>query len=198
MTILIVGAGGNGHTYFMNFLKENGLKTNNKDDEDGFKHLNYPDENKIKEINAEKCIFIYNNPFLSILSHFNRKWQFCQIQKLGNPYKLKINQVENLDNFLKLTEQHKCDIFGIKFQFDNWIINNLKIPVLFLDFNDILKEKDKINKFIGKDLNYNKFTIKERKSVITYKYKTIYDKIYSDLYNYIKIKSVDYNNNNII
>ena len=74
---------------------------------------------------------------------------------MGNPHKLNNNDVATLDIFFELALKKKHDIFGIKYQFDNWINNNLNIPILFLDFNDVLQQKNTINKFIGKELNYD-------------------------------------------
>ena len=102
MTTLIVGSGGNGHSYFIEFLLKNKIKTNCMNDLDSLKHLSHPKEKILKSKNITKCIFIYNNPFLSILSHFRRNWQLLQIKKLGNPYKLNKKNVTNLDIFFEL------------------------------------------------------------------------------------------------
>lgn len=130
---------------------------------------------------------------LSILSHFRRKWQFIQIKKLGNPYKLEEADTNNLCEFLNLTIEKGYDVFGIKHQFDNWANSNINIPILFLDFNNVLEQKNIINKFLGKDLNYDDFIIKPRKSLIGEGEKEVYEKVYHDLYNYIKQRSFEIN-----
>ena len=196
MTTLILGPGGAGHTYFMTFLSNSGIQINNIDDNDTLKHLSYPNIEKLESNNIIRCIFLYNNPLLCILSLFRRKYQYLQINKLGNPFKLntELNDDDDIDKFLMLTKEKGCDIFGIKYQFDNWINNTLDIPVLFLDFNDILKEKEMLNRFIDKELDYNNFKIQERESIINNDlYNDLYNDIYNDLYNDIKLKSSDYN-----
>ena len=190
--ILIVGAGGNGHTYFMDFLKMNGINTNLTDDADGLKHLpRPPDKNTLKKHNITKCIFIYNNPLLCIMSHFRREWAFIQTQKIGNPFNLDMQICSDLDEFINLTNKCGCDIFGIKKQFDNWSSDTNNIPMLFLDFNDVLLQQNSINTFIGKKLNYNNFQIIKRSSVIDKKYKYVYKNIYKNIYKYIKLKSFE-------
>ena len=64
--LLIVGSGGNGQSYFMEFCKNNNIKTNCKYDIDKLKHIYHPKliSNKY---NIKKCIFIYNHPYKLIL-----------------------------------------------------------------------------------------------------------------------------------
>ena len=161
--ILIVGSGGNGQSYFMNFIRKNNIKINNKNDYDRLKHISKPNMNKLKHIT--KCIFLYNEPCKSILSHFRRKWQFIQLEKLGNPFNLKAENVKNLNIFFYLTKKHKKDIFGIKYQFDNWINSNLHFPIYFLNFNDILYNKKTLDNFIGKKLNYDFLNLKREEII---------------------------------
>ena len=89
--ILIVGAGGNGQSYFMDFLIKNKLSINDRNDKDKLKHM--PSPLNIKpNMNIEKCIFLYNHPYYCLLSHYRRKWALTQCRKLGNPYKSTNNQ----------------------------------------------------------------------------------------------------------
>ena len=97
--ILIIGSGGNGQTYFMKELKKNFL-INRVDDLDYMKHMATPLNKRNKKYNfliknkkITKCIFLYNDPFDSICSHFRRKWQWKQLLKLGNNNRLSQNQV---------------------------------------------------------------------------------------------------------
>ena len=185
LDVLIVGAGGNGQSYFMQFLENNKLKINSTRDRDNLKHLSHP--NKIpKNIRIKKCIFLYNHPYDSIHSHYRRGWYHHQIKKLGNPYKLPFEKINNIEKYNKFILKYNKDIFGIEYQFDNWSDkNNTNIPILFLDFNDILKKKNIIDKFIGKKLNYNLFEVKERSHN---KYnENNENNIYNKLYNKIKL-----------
>ena len=153
MNCYVIGSGGNGQTYFMKFLNKNNIITNNIKDLDKLKH-------KSKPIDNYKYIFIYNDPLKSILSHYRRGWVAFQIYKLGNPYKLKLKLVKYFYLLQKTTIDMNCDIFGIKNQFDNFI--NYEGDILFIDFNEILDNKKKINTFLNKELDYSLFEIKKR------------------------------------
>ena len=184
LNVLVVGAGGNGQTYFMEFLEKHKLRINNPADKDKLKHMSHP--NKIpKNIKIKRCIFLYNKPYDSIYSHYTRNWYTQQINKLGNPYKLNIENINNIDKYNTLCIKYNKDIFGIEYQFDNWFQKgNTNVPILFLDFNDILNKKDIIDNFLGKRLNYNLFEIKERSNK-EYNNKEVID-IYNKLYDKIK------------
>jgi len=57
LDVLVVGAGGNGQSYFMQFLANNNLKINNVCDRDRLKHMCHP--NKLQKCkNKEMYIFI--------------------------------------------------------------------------------------------------------------------------------------------
>lgn len=197
--ILVVGSGGNGQTYFMQFLRKNGINTNilvdGRKSGDNLKHL--PNPNLLKsrlakqdiynDVVVKKCIFLYNHPYYSLLSHYRRKWAYRQCCKLGNPKSLTIDNVNNFNNIKERTFKVNKDIFGFAFQFKNWIVETQKnnnLDILFLDFNDVLNERDRLNAFVGKELNYDLFTIKER-STSGIHYKRLYI-IYDNLYKYMK------------
>ena len=83
--LLIVGSDGNGQTYFMEFCKNNNLNINDVYDRDTLKHL--PSPNSLNSnIQINKCIFLYTEPYKSMLSHYKRNWQYDQLLKLGNPF----------------------------------------------------------------------------------------------------------------
>lgn len=186
LDVLVIGAGGNGQTYFMEFLQANGIKTNKLDDSDKLKHMVTP--NLIKADNSiSKCIFIYNKPYEAIQSHYRREWHFIQLKKLGNPYQFKENQIDNLDKYNKLVIQNKFDLFGIEYQFFNWHKAKLDFPILFLDFNEILSQQHIINAFCKKELNYSIFKMNDR--ICRDSNNPIIKKIYNNLYYYIKEKS---------
>ena len=48
MDVLVVGAGGNGHSYFMKFLNKNKIITNHCGDRDNLKHTSCPSKIKNK------------------------------------------------------------------------------------------------------------------------------------------------------
>ena len=182
--ILIVGAGGVSQTYFMEFLKNNNVDINDIGDFDNLKHIPIP-----SNLNGiEKCIFLYNNPYYSLLSHFKKNRSNVQCKKLGNPYHLSEDILNNFDLFEQETLNKGKDLFGIEYQFNNWI-KETKIPLMFLDFNDILDNKNELNIFINKQLDYDLFEIKER----NYPKNKLYF-IYEKLYTYMKKEALHFNN----
>ena len=191
--LLIVGSDGNGQTYFMEFCKNNNLNINDVYDRDTLKHL--PSPNSLNSnIQINKCIFLYNEPYKSILSHYKRNCQYDQLLKLGNPFKLSKKDMHNLDDYENLVIKNKKDMFGIEYQFDNWFNQKTKFPILFLDFNKVLENSNIIDDFLNTKLNYNLFKVKERVSDIKKnnnldKNKMIILKIYNSLYEKIKIKT---------
>ena len=60
---------------------------------------------------------------------------------------------------------------------------------MFLDFNDILDNKNELNIFINKQLDYDLFEIKER----NYPKNKLYF-IYEKLYTYMKKEALHFNN----
>ena len=161
--VLVIGSGGNGQSYFIDFLKKNGIETNCNSDIDGLKHPSHP--NKLAtNLNIKKCIFIYNDPLKSILSHFRRGWQEKQMNKLGNPFLLKKDSVADVKKFLRIVSAKGRDMFGIEYQFNNWINTKTEYPILFIEFNNVIKERDTIDAFMGTHLDYSLFTVKERNS----------------------------------
>lgn len=192
MRVLVVGSGGNGQTHFMHFLKRNNIKINDDGDKDKLKHLSRPKIDLLKDV--KKCIFIYNDPYKSILSHFRRKWQHIQVNKLGNPYKLKSNDIININSYLRLVMSKRIDLFGIKNQFNNWLNCKIDFPILFLDFNEVLEKKEVLNKFLDMELNYDSFEVKERESKIIKN--NVVESFYNEIYLYFKEKSKEHNNFN--
>ena len=81
---MCVGPGGNGQTFFMEFMK-NHFNINPHIEFTtqifGLKHLFSPEKLKM-DTSKLKVIYVYNNSFDSICSHFRRKWPLCQIRKL--------------------------------------------------------------------------------------------------------------------
>lgn len=196
--ILVVGSGGNGQTYFMQFLKNNGVDINKVKDGDKLKHLSGPDKLRstmaknpcYKGVKVKKCIFLYNHPYYALLSHYRRKWQYKQFLKLGNPKSLTENSFTDFNYIKNATLKNNKDIYGFAFQFKNWVKETLQndLDILFLDFNDIYNQKDRLDAFVGKELNYNLFSIKKRhnEEVLHPGLYIIYDKFYKAMKKRIK------------
>ena len=176
----------------MKFLN---IKTNDCRDGDKLKHLSNPEKKKLNKVT--KCIFLYNSSLKSILSHIRRNWAFRQCKKLGNPNNLRRRQISHLPTYFNLVKKHRKDLFGIHHQFTNWINANTKFPILFLNFNDVLDNKEILDKFIGKKLNYNHFNIRKRNSSSrNNNIDNSITKIYNNLDKFISEKSNRHNSEN--
>ena len=174
--LLVVGAGGNGQTYFMEFLAQQKLPfaLNSSTDHDGLKHFAGPPRLPMKLISNEvlthidKCIFLFNHPYDSLISHYRRNtihanWSQLQCLKLGNPYRLSANTAKNYWALARLTLQNQKDLYGIEAQFNNWARSTiLSYPVMFLNFKDIPSQSDTINAFLQTNIDFTAFEIKER------------------------------------
>jgi len=181
--ILVVGPGGNGQTYFMQFLLAHGLHINSDIDADGQKHLASPKDAFSKNsaqyqrfIKAlpphhhyhlpriDRCIFLYNHPYDSLLSHFRRNYSVDQCTKLGNPYHLPkhLLLLKNFPTFEALTLDKQTDLFGFKYQYDNWLKEPTPYPILFLNFTDVLNRQDELDAFLQTKLDFSKFKEKNR------------------------------------
>ena len=191
--LAVVGSGGNGQSYFMRFLNENGLTINCHGNFDGLKHSKDCNlcTKKVKDV--KKVIFLYNDPLMSILSHFRRNWSRTQLRKLGNPFKLDDETSKNTKLLWEKTLENKRDIYGVEYQFDNWINSETSFPVLYLDFNEILQQKYLIDKFVGKQLDWSLFEIEKRRSKIDNDISDEIINIYQKLYSKIKSQSKEHN-----
>ena len=187
--IIIIGPGGNGQTFFMKKIREL-IKINSVHDGDKLKHSAKPD----KFFNDKKIIFIYGKSFNSVCSHFRRKWFKIQIKKLGNGSNLNLDSIKNIDDYFKLVEEKKKDLFSIEYQFKNWL--NFKGNIYFLDIKNI-NTKELAN-FINckEDIIKNikdKFIFSDKYEYLRNSYKTA-NQIYENLDNFIKNQSLIKNN----
>jgi len=181
--LLIVGPGGVGCSYVLSKVNDElSIKANKKGDVDGLKHLSSP--NKLKrQFIVKKALFIFNDPLLAVKSHFRRKWQAYQINKLGNPNKFNTKKKLSYPAFCKEVENKCTDVFGIEYQYDNWINEYKDFPVMFAHFPDIKNNSNIISKFTGiKKSFFDNFQIKKRKSKEGDESELV-KKVYEDLYN---------------
>ena len=206
--ILIVGSGGNGQTKFMEKIKKY-FHINNINDRDRIKHIPSPNVQKIRQLSRlnkiSKCIFLYNDPFNSVCSHFRRRWQKIQINKLGNYYKLNNYNLSSIDKYFSLVNIRKKDLYSIEYQFNHWYNASqnpkkygINFPILFVNFSNINKKQLSI--FLNrKEELFNISINKNRKN----KYNHIISrwpkvkKIYDDLYDKMK-KITDSHNKKLI
>lgn len=183
--IYVVGPGGGGQSYFMQFLQDTGINVNSLVDDDKIKHLASSDSQILKNLPIERCFYIFNEPYKAIQSHLRRKWMKVQIDKLGNPYKLAASEVDTLDKLNKLVLLNGRDVTGIEFQFNNWTNCPAPFPIMFLDFSKVLEKQNEISLFIGKKLDFSKFKYEERKTefVKNLEVESIYNKLHTYMIN---------------
>ena len=181
MKLIVVGSGGNGQTYFMRFLIRNGFQVNHLWHKDKIKHCRHP--KLIENRNITHCIFLYNDPYLAIKSHFRRGYQRFFKTWFGNPHNLSRYALTRFSRLRKLTIEKQKEISGIEYQFNNWIDYKTEYPILFLNLNEVLEKKEEINIFLGKKLNYNSFKYRNRQSIVSNNVKDDpFYKIYQDFY----------------
>jgi hypothetical protein len=160
---LIVGPGGSGQTYFMEFLGRQGISTNASNDCDRQKHLSSP-AGVDKGRKYKGCIFLFGHPYYTMMSHMRRSWSWLQCLKLGNPFSLTKKVSSRLDLLKTRTVQEGRDVFGIEHQFNQWSGATLDCPLLFLDFADVLSSKETLDAFFGKTLDFSRFEVQPRSS----------------------------------
>jgi hypothetical protein len=125
INLLIIGYGGSGQTFFMNHIKNNfNFYINELNDRDRLKHISFPDNNfnKIKNNNT-KIIFVVNDCFSSVCSHFRRQWAQVQINKLKNVNNILLNNhnIITIQDYLNHVEKTNIDYFGFLEQVKSWI-----------------------------------------------------------------------------
>lgn len=183
LELLIVGFGGVGQTYFMEWCRNNDFQTNDLHDADRLKHLRSPDNLPVR---VKQCIYVYNHPYYAIRSHYRRGWAEYQMQKLGNPYGLTAPEM-NYRKFMKKVIRRKRDLFGAELHLDQWMYASTYFPILFLDFSCFLSEKETINRFLQKSMDYTHVAIHERYPYTIDRYKAF--RFYDTLYAKMKLQS---------
>ena len=168
--ILVVGPGGVGQTYLLQYLKNEGVKTNHIHDGDGQKHKPHP---KYVKGTFKKYIYVYSATGNSVASLY-RRFPRAQLNKLGNPYNIKTTSFQNYE---KMIQSSKKDLFGIENQFDNFVASTNK-DTLFINFYDVPKFFPLIEEFVGQKLDISKLKIKPRS---VYKWSDAYSEVYSKL-----------------
>lgn len=177
--IIIIGYGGSGQTFFMkHIINKLKIKINRLNDSDKIKHISYPNElfnEYINNINKKiKVIFVINDTFTSVCSHFRRKWAQVQIDKLNNIYNinLKNKNITSIEDYLQNVEKHNIDYFGFINQVKSW--KDYDGPIYFHNFNNP-NYKELLN-FI--ELEYTNLNIEKIK----------YNIIENNKYEYLKLK----------
>ena len=195
MDILVVGIGGCGQTYFMKYLQEKSFKLNHWDDLDGLKHISCPSKLSVKQKKC-KIIYVYNNSFNAICSHYRRNWPIIQMKKI------KINntcQITKVEDFFKLIESSLFDHFGCKDYFLRWYKYDFQNRIYFLNLSKInrneLSDYLECDKSIFNDLIYDP-TIRKNYNYLKSNY-PLSNILYTNIDNYINDLSVYRNGNSI-
>jgi len=177
--ILVIGPGGCGQTFFMQFL-EKSFRINNFNDEDGLKHISAPGKLTDEEKKC-KIIYVYNASFDAICSHYRRGWANIQAEKINGG---KSSISSSVDSFFMSTEVDQVDHFGYKNHFLRFA--NEK-NIYFLNLNCF--DKDGLSKFLNCEkciFDDLKLDLKKRHNYdhLKIKYPLSY-KMYTDIDNYI-------------
>lgn len=135
MDLLVVGIGGNGQTYFMEYLLQNNFRLNNLLDYDGLKHISCPSKLSVEHKKC-KIIYIYNKTFDAVCSHYRRKWPILQMNKIKIKNTCKIKEI---NKFLTLTESSLFDHFGCIDHFLRWYKYDFTNKIYFLNLSEINK-----------------------------------------------------------
>lgn len=188
--VLIISAGGGGTTYFIDYLSNNtDLKINDVNDKDTLKHISFNRKNELNNVKCNKIIYLYNDPLLAVKSFYRRNFT-THIEKLGNPHNLSNKYLENYDLYIDNVINLNKDLYGIEEQYNFYMNGKINKDILFVNFNNILKNKKQIADFIGKNGHiFNNFKIKPRNSNDIDKDSKIIKKIYKELYD--KINKLD-------
>jgi hypothetical protein len=161
INLLVIGYGGSGQTFFMRHIKNNfGFCINNLTDKDKLKHISFPNNNFDNIINNNaniKIIFVINDCFNSVCSHFRRNWPQIQINKLQNIHNISLinNNINTIEEYLKHVENTNIDYFGFLEQVKSWTnyngsiyFHNFDNPnyISLLNFLELSNTEQNINK----------------------------------------------------
>jgi hypothetical protein len=158
LDVLVVSWGGVGSSFLIEFIEQNGLKVNSKDDTDnrgkdghlylsGIKHITHPEHSILEGYNIKKVIFLYDDIYDSVVSLFNRSYQYHQIIKMNNGNDMNTDSEMTFDAFL----QQNRDLFLFQRFYENWRYSKKPYPCLFLKGQHMYKHRYQICKFLDLD-----------------------------------------------
>ena len=149
--LLLVSPGGAGCTTIHAELDRHKISKNCINDTDGLKHLSSPDQNVYIMNRFLLIIYLYNDPLLSIISHYRRGWHIMQHKKIVIKEELCIEKISTFSKFQTSTLRENKDIFGLESHFYKWanLASDESSNIHFCDFRD----KDVVIKLIKEKLN---------------------------------------------
>jgi len=122
---------------------------------DGLKHCNSPDHPMLRKARPEKIIYCYADPRLAVLSLFRRGLADGMQVKLRyfsddiERYRYLVNErssrVKSKEEFFNMG----YDCFGINSFWNNWLHGIIDCPVLFLRYDSIWSNAEKIFDYVG-------------------------------------------------
>ena len=193
MNTIVVGVGGNGQSYVMEYLTKKSFRLNHPDDKDGLKHMSCPSKLSVQHKKC-KIIYVYNNTFDTICSHYRRRWPIIQMRKIKTNNTCQITKVED---FFTLTENDLEDHFGCKDHFLRWYKYDFPNGIYFLNLSNINKNglSNYLNcdKSIFDDLIFDP-TKKTNYNDLKNKY-PLSNNMYTNIDNYINELCMDRNQN---
>jgi hypothetical protein len=143
MELLVCSYGGVGTTFLIDFLAQ--YKTcNNRNDQDGFKHLDKPPPTRNPDL---KAIYIFGNPIDAIYSLFRRDFHNEQSYKLLEQYS-KLAPVP-MEMSLETYAKDGIDRFHFENHFLNWSQRHFQYPILFVRYEKIWDHLDTLLGFAG-------------------------------------------------
>ena len=143
LELLVCSYGGVGTTFLIDFLAK--YKTcNDRDDRDGFKHLDRPPPSRNSKL---KAIYIFGNPIDAVYSLFRRNFHHEQSYKLLERYR-NLKPIP-LGMSLETYAVEDTDRFQFENHFMNWSERQFQYPVLFVRYEKIWDHLDTLLEFAG-------------------------------------------------
>ena len=184
INVLISSMGGVGTTFFINHISKY-RSTNLANDRDKFKHLFFPPFSQNKNI---KYIYLFGNPIDAVISLFNNKRHHNHSQKF-------LSYNKNLKSIKKESTLEKyvaggVDRFLFAEQFNNWINGSVFYPTLFIKYEKLWDNIDKIYDFLDiPSEEIKSFPARKKRSsdftILENDTQESLNKIYGDFKNYI-------------
>lgn len=154
--ILIVSPGGSGCSLIHDLLDNQKclIRKNLNSDKDGLKHLSSPRQNLFQANSFKTILYVYNNPLLSILSHYRRGWHVMQHKKICDYDDICIEKICTFDAFISSVNAESRDVFGVEKHFMNWFAYRNSLDISFVDFRNPAHVSSTISSLLGIDIAY--------------------------------------------
>ena len=168
--LLLLSAGGSGCTTIHKEIDKHAVAKNCIADTDGLKHLSSPRQNIYLMNRFTNIIYLYNDPLLSIVSHYRRGWHIMQHKKLVQSDYLSINKISTFKKFQASTISAGKDIFGIEEHFKQWanLAYSGEASIYFCDFRHSAEVISLVKDTLKVNIDY-KLTARSQETQMIYK-----------------------------